>query len=70
MPRISFELPDNVSGIEAEQIEKWLKSITKSEWEIFKENFHAFYNSFKDVCRAFWHKIVDWVRNLWNRWFG
>lgn len=70
MPRINVELPDNVTQGEATQIENWLKGISRSEWEIFKENFEAFKRSFIDVCKAFWHKFVGWLRDVWNRWFG
>lgn len=69
MPRINVELPDNVTQEEADQIADWIGGISKSEWEIFKENFEAFKRSFIDVCRAFWHKLVGWLRNVWSRWF-
>lgn len=68
MPRINVELP-NATDEEARQVEDWLKSIKRSEWEIFKENFEAFKRSFMDVCRAFWYKFVGWLKDLWNKWF-
>lgn len=70
MPKINVELPDNVNQEEAKRIEDWLSGISRSEWDIFKENFEAFKRSFIDVCKAFWHKFVSWLRNVWDRWFG
>lgn len=70
MPKIEVVLPDNVNQEEAKRIEDWLKGISKTEWEIFKENFEAFKRSFIDVCKAFWYKFVGWLRDVWNRWFG
>lgn len=68
MPKLNVELP-NATEEEADQIQKWLEGIQRSEWEIFKENFEAFKRSFMDVCRAFWHKFVGWLKGLWNKWF-
>lgn len=66
MKLINVPVPENLSDEDVEVIQDWFASKNDRDWEIFKQNFNAFINSLKQVCKNFWSKICDWASRIWK----
>lgn len=69
MATINVDIP-GLNYSEGKQVEDWLKGLTRTKWQILKDNFSLFCDSLWEVCKDFWGKISGFCSNLWHAIFG